>query len=267
MVEQQMPDTPGETDETVARFFAALADRTRLTIVRALAEGDLRAGEIAAQLALPQNAVSYHLKQLRGVGLLRDRRSSADGRDIYYSIDHERLATLHRLADAALRPASRSNQADAAATAGDGAVLRVLFLCTHNSARSQFAEALARRGGGAAVAAYSAGDTPTGLHPLTTALLGEWGIDPAGQTSKPVETFAGQPFDYVITVCDRVREHCPTFPGPARQLHWSIPDPTAAPEAGRPAAFRAVRHEIAVRVRHFLRAHGRDTGPLDARAA
>jgi protein-tyrosine-phosphatase/DNA-binding transcriptional ArsR family regulator len=264
---QQLPDSPSETDETVARFFAALADRTRLTIVRALAAGDLRAGEIAAQLALPQNALSYHLKQLRGVGLLRDRRSSADGRDIYYSIDHERLATLHRLADAALSPTSLLNRSDAATVASDGSGLRILFLCTHNSARSQFAEALARRGGGVAVDARSAGDTPTGLHSLTAALLAEWGIDPAGQSSKSVETFAGQPFDYVITVCDRVREHCPNFPGPARQLHWSIPDPTAAPDAERTAAFRAVRHEIAVRVRHFLRAHGLDSGPLNTRAA
>ena len=252
-----------DSDEVAAHFFRALGDRTRLTIVRALDEGDLRAGEIAALLSLPQNALSYHLKILRGAGLLRDRRSSADGRDIYYSIDHERLAALYRLAGAALRlpdPVSRGVDGD---TTPDG-TLRLLFLCTHNSARSQFAEALARRVGGVTVDAHSAGDTPTGLHPLTAALLGEWEIDPTGLTSKPVETFAGQPFDYVITVCDRVREHCPTFPGPARQLHWSIPDPTATPEAERPAAFRAVRHEIDVRVRHFLRAHVQANGSVAA---
>jgi protein-tyrosine-phosphatase/DNA-binding transcriptional ArsR family regulator len=261
-VSQATRDTA--SDALAAHFFRALGDRTRLAVVRALAEGDLRAGEIAEQLQLPQNAVSYHLKLLRGVGLLRDRRSSADGRDVYYSIDQERLASLYYLAGTALRPSGLSSESGTdRGSAGDTA-LRILFLCTHNSARSQFAEGIARRIGGARVAAFSAGDTPTGLHPLTTALLTEWGIDPSAQTAKPVETYAGQPFDYVITVCDRVREHCPAFPGPARQLHWSIPDPTAAPEAERPAAFRAVRHEIDVRVRHFLRAHGQASGSVAA---
>lgn len=257
----------GAPDETVAAFFRALADRTRLTIVRSLAEGDLRVGEIVDQLGLPQNAVSYHLKQLRGVGLLRDRRSSADGRDIYYSIDQERLALLYRLAGTALRPPGPATHADATRVVANGTPLRLLFLCTHNSARSQFAEALARRVGGAGVDARSAGDSPTGLHPLTAALLTEWGIDPTGQASKPLDTFTGQSFDYVITVCDRVREHCPTFSGAARQLHWSIPDPTAAPESERWATFRAVRHEIDVRVRHLLRTQGWDAASDTANAA
>jgi protein-tyrosine-phosphatase/DNA-binding transcriptional ArsR family regulator len=248
----------------VVQFFRALGDHSRLAIVRALAEGDLRAGEIAEQLDLPQNALSYHLKLLRGVGLLRDRRSSADGRDIYYSIDQERLAALYHLAGAALQPTSPLAHPGADRGRAGDAPIRILFLCTHNSARSQFAEALARRTGAGKMAASSAGDTPTDLHPLTKALLAEWGINPSGLTSKPVETFAGQPFDYVITVCDRVREHCPAFPGPARQLHWSIPDPTAAPEAEQPAAFRAVRHEIDVRVRHFLRAQGAMNGSVAA---
>ncbi len=212
----------------VAQFFRTLADQTRLAIVQLLALSDLRAGEIVERMRLPQNAVSYHLKQLRAVGLLRDRRSSADARDVYYSIDVERLQTLYRHAGTVLHTLPVAGPADAADTAATGQPLRILFLCTHNSARSQFAEALVRRHGGPHVAAYSGGDFPTTIHPLTLELLREWGIDPADQASKPLDQFVGQPFDYVITVCDRVREHCPTFPGGATQLHWSLPDPTEA---------------------------------------
>lgn len=253
--EDQRPDPTAET----ARFFRILADQTRLTIVQFLALSDRRAGEIVEAIHLPQNAVSYHLKQLRTVGLLRDRRSSADGRDVYYTIDQERLGALYRQAGAILQPLTPARTTTTSNDRDPDHRLRLLFLCTHNSARSQFAEGIARRVGGADVVAYSAGDTPTGLHPITSALLAEWGIDPADQWSKPLDTFAGQSFDYVITVCDRVREHCPTFPGDPPQLHWSLPDPTAAPEAERWDAFRAVRHEVDVRVRHLLRAQRQQT--------
>lgn len=249
-------ETQIPSEEEVVGFFRVLADRTRLAIVRSLVESDLRAGELVERVALPQNAVSYHLKQLRGVGLLRDRRSSADGRDVYYSIDQERLDTLYRRAGSVLRPPGEvAVRRGVAAHPGDPA-LRILFLCTHNSARSQFAEAIARHVGGPRVAVASAGDAPTGLHPLTAELLIEWGIDPSVHASKAVDAFLGRSFDYVITVCDRVREHCPTFPGAPRQLHWSIPDPTSVPEPGRREAFRSVRHEIDVRVRHLLRERG-----------
>ncbi len=246
------PGADAADEAEVVQFFHALADRTRLAIVRSLAESDLRAGEIVALVALPQNAVSYHLRQLRGIGLLRDRRSSADGRDVYYSIDQERLQALYQRAGAVLRPLGPPRHR-ATGPARIGEPLRLLFLCTHNSARSQLAEGIARQIGRAGVVVASAGDTPTALHPLTAELLAEWAIDPALHTSKPLEAFSGHTFDYVITVCDRVREQCPTFPGSPRQLHWSIPDPIAAPVAERRAAFLAVRHEIAVRVRHLLR--------------
>jgi len=244
----------------VAQFFRTLADQTRLAIVQLLALSDLRAGEIVERLRLPQNAVSYHLKQLRALGLLRDRRSSADARDVYYSIDVERLQALYQRAGAALHALPLADPADAAnatiATIADaGRPLRIIFLCTHNSARSQFAESLTRHRGGPGVEACSAGDFPTAIHPLTSALLLEWGIDPTGQESKPLDRFVGQPFDYVITVCDRIREHCPTFLRGATQLHWSLPDPTTVAEDERAAAFRAVRHEIDVRVQQFLRLH------------
>ena len=256
------PLSPSAPLQEVAHFFRALADQTRLAIVRLLVQSDLRAGEIVMRMQLPQNAISYHLRQLRTVGLLRDRRSSADARDIYYSIDLERMQSLYRHAGEVLRAAPLSDSRDGSVAPEATRHIRILFLCTHNSARSQLAEALARRYGGPDVDAFSAGDTPTTIHPLTSALLAEWQIDPAGQASKSLDQFAGQSFDFVITVCDRVREHCPTFPGAATQLHWSIPDPTAVEgEEERWAAFRAVRHEVDVRVRHLLRQH------LPARAA
>ncbi len=240
--------------QEVVQFFRVLADQTRLAIVRLLLRSDLRAGEIVERMQLPQNAVSYHLKQLRTVGLLRDRRSSADARDIYYSIDLERMQSLYRHAGEVLRAVPSFDSRDGSGEPVSPRPVRILFLCTHNSARSQLAEALTRRYGGADVAAFSAGDTPTAIHPMTSALLAEWQIDTTGQESKVLDQFAGQSFDYVITVCDRVREHCPTFPGTATQLHWSIPDPTAVEgEEERWAAFRAVRHEVDVRVRHLLR--------------
>jgi protein-tyrosine-phosphatase/DNA-binding transcriptional ArsR family regulator len=251
-----MNDSAGQIppEDEAVNFFRILGDHTRLTLVRALAESDLRVGELVAHVALPQNAVSYHLKLLRGIGLLRDRRSSADSRDVYYSIDQERLEALYRRAGTVLRPHSDIGITHEQSARSGNASLSILFLCTHNSARSQFAEALARREGGQRVTVVSAGDTPTGLHPLAAELLTEWNIDPAEYTSKAIAEFLGRSFDYVITVCDRVREHCPTFPGAPRQLHWSIPDPTSAPEEKRREAFRSVRHEINVRVRHLLRA-------------
>jgi ArsR family transcriptional regulator, arsenate/arsenite/antimonite-responsive transcriptional repressor / arsenate reductase (thioredoxin) len=240
----------------VVRFFRVLADQTRLAIVRLLARSDLRAGEIVELMQLPQNAISYHLKQLRAVGLLRDRRSSADARDIYYSLDLERLQALYHRAGEVLQVLPAAPGHDGANVPDVAHPLRILYLCTHNSARSQFAEALTRQAGGQRVMACSAGDTPTAIHPMTSTLLTEWQIDPAGQESKSLDHFAGQSFDYVITVCDRVREHCPTFPASATQVHWSIPDPTTVEgEEDRWAAFRAVRHEVDVRVRHLLRQH------------
>ena len=252
---EESTPSPTPTREVV-QFFRVLADQTRLAIVRLLVLSDLRAGEIAERIQLPQNAVSYHLKQLRTVGLLRDRRSSADARDVYYSIDLERMQSLYRHAGEVLQAVPLSDGHERSVAPDGTRPIRVLYLCTHNSARSQLAEALTRRYGGPDVAAFSAGDTPTAIHPMTSALLAEWQIDPVGQASKSLDQFTGQSFDFVITVCDRVREYCPTFPGAATQLHWSIPDPSAVVgEEERWAAFRAVRHEVDVRVRHFLRQH------------
>ncbi len=104
--------------------------------------------------------------------------------------------------------------------------VRVLFLCTHNSARSQMAEALLRHLGGKDFEAYSAGNNPTGLNPYAVAVMAERGIDISQQQSKSVDQFLGQEFDFVITVCDRAKQTCPVFPGDPKQIHWSFDDPS-----------------------------------------
>ena len=131
---------------------------------------------------------------------------------------------------------------------------RVLFVCTHNSARSQMAEGYLRRLGGDAVEAVSAGTEPGELHPLAIAVMAEDGIDISEQYAKPVDDFVQQRFDYVITVCDDANEACPFFPNAANRLHWSFPKPSAVkgtPEE-RLAFFRDVRDGIRARVRELL---------------
>jgi arsenate reductase len=134
---------------------------------------------------------------------------------------------------------------------------RVLFLCVHNSARSQMAEGILRAWGGDRFEAFSAGSVATEVRPLAVRAMAELGIDIGGQRSKTTEAFSGEAFDYVITVCDDAKEACPYFPGD-RQLHWSFDDPAAATgtEEARLAVFRQVRDEIGARIRTDLLQEG-----------
>jgi len=131
---------------------------------------------------------------------------------------------------------------------------RVLFLCVHNSARSQMAEGLLRAWGSDSYEVASAGSVATEVRPLAIRAMAEIGIDISEQWSKTSDAFAGQTFDYAITVCDESREACPYFPGATTQLHWSFDDPAAATgtEEERLAVFRRVRDEIAARIRAEL---------------
>ena len=131
--------------------------------------------------------------------------------------------------------------------------MRVLILCTGNSARSQMAEGLLRHDAGASFRVASAGTKPSHVRPEAIAAMHEIGIDISGQRSKSVDEFAGQGFDYVITVCDNARESCPVFPAATKRLHWSLEDPAALPgtEEQRRAEFRRVRDQLRALLRQF----------------
>jgi arsenate reductase (thioredoxin) len=131
---------------------------------------------------------------------------------------------------------------------------RVLFLCTHNSARSQMAEGLLRHLAGDRFEAMSAGTEATHIRPLAVRAMGEIGVDISAQESKTLNRYLHEPFDYVITVCDDANEACPFFPGAASRLHWSFEDPSEAEgsEEERLAVFRRVRDGIEARVQAEL---------------
>jgi arsenate reductase (thioredoxin) len=132
--------------------------------------------------------------------------------------------------------------------------IRVLFVCTGNSARSQLAEALLRDFGGPDFEVFSAGTAPAGVNPYTVRVLAEIDIDWSGARSKSVTEFLGRPFDYVITVCDRARQSCPVFPGNHNTLHWGLEDPAEVQgsDEQKLEAFRRTRTEIATRLRPFV---------------
>src|SRR5690349_15212073 len=142
--------------------------------------------------------------------------------------------------------------------------IRVLFLCTGNSARSQIAEALLEQAGGADFEVESAGTEPKGVNPYTVRVLAEAGIDWSDARSKQAAEFGGQRRGDVITVCDRARQACPVFPGQYNQMHWGLDDPAEVEgtDEARLEAFRRTKMELAIRLRPFItlarRAAGRE---------
>ena len=131
---------------------------------------------------------------------------------------------------------------------------KVLFLCTHNSARSQMAEGLLRHLAGDRFEAHSAGTEATRVRPEAVAVMDEIGVDVSGQESKTLERYLREPFDHVITVCDEANEACPFFPGAKNRLHWSFEDPsrTAGSDEERLEAFRVTRDGIQERIESEL---------------
>jgi ArsR family transcriptional regulator, arsenate/arsenite/antimonite-responsive transcriptional repressor / arsenate reductase (thioredoxin) len=227
-------------------FLQAAAHPLRWRLLGELAGSDRQVHELTALLGEQQSLVSYHLGLLRKAELVRTRRSAADGRDIYYRLDLVRCGYLLAAAGGALHPGLRLLPPGPVSVPA----ARVLFLCTGNSSRSQIAEALLRQRSGGAVTVFSAGSRPKPIHPDAVAALADRGIDLAGARSKHVDEFTGQQFDHVITLCDRVREVCPEFPGGPATAHWSIPDPAGDP-AGRPA-FDRVATELGERIDFLL---------------
>ena len=226
----------------------------RWRLLGELARSDRMVHELTGLVGEPQNLVSYHLGKLRdgrpGLGAAQLGRSP---RRLLHGRSRPASATCCRPPAGRSTPAFVSPRRRASA-AGAGAV-RVLFLCTGNSARSQMAEALARARSGGVVEAYSAGSHPKPLHPNAVRVMrDEHGLDLAGHASKHLDVFADQRFDWVISLCDRVREVCPEFPGHPETIHWSIPNPAAGAaddEASYPL-FQQTAAELATRIGFLL---------------
>ena len=228
----------------------------RWRLLSELGRSDRQVRELCALVGRPQSLVSYHLGKLRTHGMVSMRRSSADRRDTYYSVDLMRCGELLATTADALHPGLRLTPSSGSERRGcsGAAPLRLLFLCSGNSARSQMAQALVEQLAGGALDVDSAGSHPKPLHPNAVRAMREHGIDIAGRRSKHLGEFADQPFAYVVTLCDRVREVCPAFPDRPDLIHWSIPDPAREGDANVDTypAFQRTATELATRIPFLL---------------
>ncbi len=228
----------------------------RWALLTELAAGDHRVRELAAAVDEPQNLVSYHLRLLRSAGLIDARRSNFDGRDTYYHLNLTRCAGAFADAATALHPSLAP--APTKQPAGS-----VLFLCSGNSARSPMAEALLRAKGRGRIRAASAGSHPKPqMHPNAVRIMHEmYGIDLRGSRPRPLAAVARRRFDYVITLCDKVREYAHEH-GVATAMHWSLPDPSAAGGARESyREFRCVARELDRRIESLLPVLARRPSP------
>jgi protein-tyrosine-phosphatase len=204
-----------------AKVHAALGDPIRLGIVAELELGDRTFQELAEAAAQPGNLVAHHLGVLDEAGLIERHVSEGDRRRRYISLNYERL--------------------DGLLSARTLSISSVLFVCTQNSARSQYAAASWRRSTG--LWADSAGTHPAPrIHPRATQVAVERGLDLSGCQPKGYESLATG-FDLVVSVCDRAREAGSPLVGPS--LHWSVPDPV---RVGTLKAFRAAFADIDRRI-------------------
>ncbi len=239
-------------DVAPPEFLQLAGHPLRWRLLSELARSDRMVHELTSLVGEAQNLVSYHLGKLRDGRLVSARRSSADRRDAYYGLDLARIGGLLSATGGALHPGLRlaSPSRDDALTVP----VRVLFLCTGNSARSQMAEALARARSAGAIEAFSAGSHPRPLHPNAVRVMrDEYGLDLSGHAPKPLDVFADQPFDWVISLCDRVREVCPQPPGHPEIIHWSIANPaTGEPDDVTWPLFQQSAAELATRIEYLL---------------
>jgi len=232
-------------------FFKLLAHELRWQIIQGLALSDLRVNELVSMTGEPMNLVSYHLRMLRNAGVVVARRSDADRRDVYYGLDMNSLREMYFEGGQAIHISLGATPHPLPVQ--QAPPTRVLFVCTHNSARSQMAEALLRARGGISFEVFSAGNQPSNIRPEVTPALAPFGVALNGQYSKPLTLFSGQAFDYVITVCDTAREVCPTFEGRNQKLHWGYADPTnIADDAQRQTAFTDIAEQLHQRILLFI---------------
>lgn len=243
---------PLHPDTAPPAFLQLAGHPLRWRLLGELARSDRIVLELTELVGEPQNLVSYHLGKLRDGGLVSARRSSADRRDTYYGLELERIGCLLSAAGGALHPGLRLTPPSREGTSIGK--IKVLFLCTGNSARSQIAEALARARSDGAIEAYSAGSDPKRLHPNAVRVMrDEYELDIASNASKHLDAFAGQHFDWVISLCDKVREVCPPFPSHPETIHWSIANPATgdADDVTYPL-FQQTAAELATRIDFLL---------------
>jgi arsenate reductase len=241
--------TPDRAENGYREYVDVDVARLRLVVaLRRLGLGPEDAGRLA-RLCLEQGVVDLDLAPL----LAEQRAAVARQRDDLDRLDGE-LVDLEMTIAAAGRARRRRPVA--------GRPIRVLFVCTHNSARSQIAEALLRDYGGTDFEGFSAGTAVTRVHPFAIRVLADLGIDMSGARSKSISEFLDDRFDYVITVCDRARETCPVFPGSENTMHWGLDDPSEVEgtDAERLAAFRRTQVELSTRLRPFIEVARRAAG-------
>jgi ArsR family transcriptional regulator, arsenate/arsenite/antimonite-responsive transcriptional repressor / arsenate reductase (thioredoxin) len=248
-----------ETDPEGTRaplFLRLVGHPIRWRLLGELALSDRTVRELTSSVDQPQSLVSYHLRELRNGELVTAHRSSADGRDSYYAIDLSRCDELLRASGAALHPGLRlvPSPPPDHGSSRSARRPRVLFLCTGNGTRSQLAEALLEALSNGHIEVVSAGSHPKPVHANAVRVMRERGIDISAQRSKHLNEFIRRRFDFVITLCDRVREVCPEFSGRPETIHWSIPDPGLEgddDEASYPAFERTAR-DLETRIRFLL---------------
>ena len=218
--------------------------RVRLVVaLRRLGLGPLDAGRLA-RLCLDHGDIDADLAPL-----IAEQRSAIERQRVELEGLDAELSDL----DQTVRAVGRAHHPKEATSMSSGPI-RVLFVCTGNSARSQLAEALLGQIGGPEFDVRSAGTEPKGVNPYTVRTLAESGIDWSRARAKSVTEFLGQPWDYVITVCDRARQTCPVFPGEHNALHWGLDDPAEVEgsDEAKLAAFRATQVQLTMRIRPFV---------------
>jgi protein-tyrosine-phosphatase/DNA-binding transcriptional ArsR family regulator len=243
-------------------FIRLASHPLRWQLLQELVRSDRAVRELTDLVDEPQSLVSYHLRKLRDGGLVLARRSSADGRDSYHSIDLSACSEALQQAGGLLHPALSLAPVPPTRSLGRRR-RRVLFLCTGNSARSQIAEALLDRMSDGKVAVASAGSDPKTLHPNAVSVMRKRGIDIGANRPKHFDEFLTERFDLVITLCDRVREVCPELPSRPELVHWSIPNPALVGSTDRASypAFERTASELETRIGFLLHQLARPQTP------
>lgn len=223
-------------------ILSTLANDMRWRLIQVLLLSDHRVSELVTITGQPKNLVFYHLKALRKMGIVSTRRSDADRRDTYYSLNWKRLQALLDEVGLALRPTGPQRDD-----------LRILFVCTHNNARSQMAQGIMHHLSNGTVHVCSAGCQPTQIHPDAIRTMDNLNIDIRSQFSQGFKAVGDVPFDYVISLCDKARNACTKYRSDGVKLHWGYADPTAIFDpTERAAAFESLAHHLYDRIQAFL---------------